>query len=283
MDVRKRRARLNGGLGRWLRLLPVLGLLLFAGPCEVLAAAWNQDEGHGILILPLSPYWAPIQGYDSTGRPAGHGNQTRLDMSPYVEYGLSPRWTIGMAPRLQALWMDNNQTRSSNFGVAQADVFARYQVYRGERDVFAVQGTFSTPGFAGGGNNPFIAQPNLAMEARAMYGIGGNLGRPGVTGFTSLEAAYQYWAGTASDQVHLDATFGIRPWPRWMFLGQSFNTISVRNNGPGGPDYNIAKLQFSAVYDMTDRSSVQFGYMREIAGSRVALGQAFLLALWYRF
>ena len=68
-----------------------------------------------------------------------------------------------------------------------------------------------------------------------------------------------------------------------MLLGQYFGTVGMRNKGAGGPDYAIHRLQASVVHDLNARHSVQLGYMREVDGRRVALGQAVLLAWWYRY
>lgn len=246
------------------------------------AAQWPQPEGGGQVILQMGPYWADTDGYDSRGnRLPGRGSVTRLDISPYWEHGLTQRWTVGLAPRLQATWMDQGAGRSSGFGMADTSAFARYTIHRGDWNVLAVQGTVVTPG-VGGRHNTYIAEPHPSFEARVLYGHSFELPR-GMTAFTSLAAGYRFRPGSAADEVRGDVTLGFRPVPDWMVMAQYFGTIGMRNNGPGGPDYAIHRAQFSIVHDINARHSIQLGYMREVAGRRVALGQAVLAAWWYRY
>ena len=245
------------------------------------AAQWPQPEGGGQVIIGGGPYWARIQGFDNRGNATANGSLNRLDISPYWEHGLTQRWTVGVAPRLQAVWMDQGATRSSGVGLAEAAIFARYAFYRGERDVASIQGTVYTPGI-GAIRNPYIAEPHASFEARVSYGRSFELPR-GMTGFAAVGAGYRFRAGSPADEVRFDATAGFRPAPRWSLIGQYFGSVSVRNNGPGGPDFAIHRLQGSVVYDLNARHSLQLGYMREIDGRRVALGQAVLLAWWYRY
>jgi len=260
------------------RLSATFILALFASSAM---AQWPQPEGGGQIIVGGGPYRANVQGFDSRGNPAGNGSINRLDISPYWEHGLTQRWTVGIAPRLQATWMDQGATRNSGFGLSEVSIFARYALYRGERDVLALQGTLSTPGI-GSIRNPFIAEARASYEARIAYGRGFNL--PGnTTGFAAAGIGYRFRSGSPADELRFDATLGWRFAPQWSLVGQYFGTLGMRNNGPGGPDYSIHRLQGSVVYDLNARHSVQLGYMNEIDGRRVALGQAVLLAWWYRY
>lgn len=264
---------------RWTTSLLVGSIwLALAGPA---LAQWPQPEGGGQVIIGGGPYWARINGFDNRGNATRSGSLDRIDISPYWEHGVTQRWTVGIAPRLQAVWMDQTSTRSSGFGLAEAAIFARYAVYRGDRDVLAVQGTVFTPGI-GSIRNPFIAEPNASFEARVSYGRG--FAMPwNTTGFGAVGLGYRFRAGAPSDEVRFDATVGWRFAPSWSLIGQYFGSVSVRNNSPGGPDFAIHRLQGSVVYDLNARHSVQLGYMREVDGRRVALGQAVLLAWWYRY
>lgn len=256
----------------------LLGLMIGTAPAR---AQWPQPEGGGQIIIGGGPYWATIQGFDNRGNPTNSGSMNRLDISPYWEHGLTQRWTVGIAPRLQATWMDQGTTRSSGFGLAEVSLFARYALHRGERDVLAIQGTVSTPGI-GSIRNPFIAEAHASYEARIAYGRSFDMPR-NTAGFAAAGIGYRFRSGSPADEVRFDATLGWRFAPQWSLIGQYFGTLGMRNNGPGGPDYAIHRLQGSVVYDLNARHSVQLGYMNEIDGRRVALGQAVLLAWWYRY
>ncbi len=264
------------------RLLKLL-IAGFAGVVLAMPASaqWPQPEGGGQVIIGGGPYWARINGFDNRGNATRSGSLDRIDISPYWEHGLTQRWTVGLAPRLQAAWMDQTSTRSSGFGLAEASIFARYAFYRGDRDVASIQGTFSTPGI-GSIRNPFIAEPHASFEARVSYGRSFDLPW-NTSGFAAVGLGYRFRGGSPADEVRFDATAGWRFAPSWSLIGQYFGSVGVRNNGPGGPDFAIHRVQGSVVYDLNARQSVQLGYMREVDGRRVALGQAVLLAWWYRY
>ncbi|MBL6457609.1 hypothetical protein JMJ55_19935 [Belnapia sp. T6] len=249
-----------------------------------LAGPWPQDAGHGQVITQIAPYTSEVRGVDDRGRPTGTGTLYRLDGGPYWEHGLAPRWTVGLVPRLQAAWLRDKTTHQTytSQGLAELGGFLRYQLHQGRLDTLSVQAIAYTPGVAHETRNLRIAEPNASVGLAASYGIGIPLPR-GMSAFASLDAGYRFRFGTAADELRIDGTIGIRPIPRWMLLAQSFSTIGMRNGGPGGTDYSVNKVQFSIVHDLTERHAIQIGYMREIDGRRVSLGQAVLGSFWYRY
>lgn len=248
------------------------------------AGPWAQDEGHGQVILQASPYTAGVKGTDDRGRTTGIGKIYRGDAGAYWEHGLSPRWTVGLAPRLQAAWLVDrvNHRTTASQGLAELGTFARYRLYQGDYDNLSVQGTATTPGIASDSSRLRIAEPHPSLTMSLAYGIGTSLPR-GMSAFAAFEAGYRYRPGTAADELRLDATVGFRPIPRWMVIAQSFSTIGMRNNAPGGTDYAVNKVQVSVVHDLTERHSIVVGTMREVDGRRVALGQSVFGSLWYRY
>ena len=247
------------------------------------AAPWVQQEGQGILILQATPYTAGTRGFDTLGRANGTGSFGRFELaSPYWEHGLTSRWTVGLQPRLQVAWLRENGRTSTNMGLADASAFARYMVYQGRLDVFSVQATLATPGVDGAGGTPRIAEPNMGAEIRALYGIGTRLPW-GMTGFATAELAFRGRIGNAADEARVDIGFGLRPLPHWLLMLQSFSNLGLRNNGPGGADYSVSKLQATVVYEFNRTWALALGYTRDVAGRRVPLGQGAVLALWYRY
>jgi hypothetical protein len=266
----------------WLRrALPALWLLALSPVAK--AAPWPQEDGKGVLIFQATPYRAPTRGYDPTGRVTSNGSFSRLELAaPFWEHGLAPRWTIGLQPRLQAAWLDERSRASSNIGIADVGGFVRYLAYRGRLDVAAVQLLVATPGLDRRIPNPGIAEPAWGTELRALYGIGFAL-RGQTTGFASIEAAFRGRPGTAADELRVDAAIGFRPMSQLLLMLQSYNNIGLRNNRPGGADYSVAKLQVSATWEFNQSWALSGGYLRDVAGRRLALGQGVIMALWYRY
>jgi hypothetical protein len=258
-----------------------MSVVLALAPSPALAGAWPQPEDGGQVVFNALPFQTRLQGYNRAGQPAGTGTDRRLETSIYWEHGVTDRWTVGMQPRLQAIWMHDQSGRSQNFGMAEEKVFSRYTLYRGDWNVFSVQGQIGAPGIAQH-NTPRLAEPNAAYEVRAMYGHAFTL-PAGMSGFLDLQAAFNYRPGPPADEMTYKVTGGIRVAPGWLVMGQTVSTIGLRNARGTGPDYSIHRALLSLVVDLAPHWQVEVGYIKELGGRHVALGQGVLGALWYRY
>jgi len=263
-----------------LSLLTLLALLATA-PGRAWAGAWPQPEGGGQVVFNALPFQTRLQGYNRFGQPTGTGTDRRIETSIYWEHGLTDRLTVGMQPRLQAIWMHDQAGSSRNLGMAEEKMFARYTLWRGDWDVLSVQGQVGVPGLAQS-RTPRLAEPNASYEIRAMYGHAFNLWA-GMSGFIDLQAAYNYRAGPPADEMTYKVTGGIRVAPGWLIMGQTVSTIGLRNARGTGPDYSIHRALLSLVVDLAPQWQVEVGYLKELGGRHVALGQGMLGALWYRY
>jgi len=265
---------------RWIRTGAFSLVIAGTAHVAVQAAPWPQPEGGGLVILSMGCNRLNVQGFDNLGRPSGTGTLQQLALQPYWEHGLTQRWTIGFSPRLQAAWMDQGALRGSAYGLTEAAFFARYALWRGEGQVFSVQGGVFTPGLSSSAM-PRVGERFASTELRAGYGIGREIG--GLNMFASLEAAYRFRFGSNSDEIRLDATVGARPFENWMVFVQSLNTIGMRNGRATGTDFDVYRLGLTVAYRINERHSVMLGYSRDIAGRRVALGDAATLGWMYNY
>jgi protein XagA len=245
------------------------------------AGAWNEPQGSWLDINTLSYYSVPVRGYNQLGQPAGNGTYKQIELSPYIEYGLTPDWTLGVQPRLQEVIQSGLPYTASAFGLVQFNSFARYQIYRGDHDAFSVQGQIDIGGVQTG-LVPQVAETNTEYELRLLYGHGFEL-KDGWTGFINVEGAYRFETQGWADQVRADVTLGLRPRQDWMLLLQSFNTIAATAASPGQPQYNLFRVEASVVHDLNDHVAIQFGAWHDAGGYHIALGNAGIVALWLRF
>ncbi len=262
-------------------LLLTMLLVMAALPGMARAGAWPQPEGGGQVVLNALPFQTRLQGYNRAGQPSGTGTDQRLETSIYWEHGLTDRFTVGMQPRLQAIWMHDQSGSSRNLGMAEEKAFARYTLWRGDWNVVSVQGQVGIPGLAQN-RLPRLAEPNASYEIRAMYGHAFEL-PAGLSGFFDLQAAFNYRAGSPADEMTYKVTGGIRVAPGWLVMGQTVSTIGLRNARGTGPDYSIHRALLSLVVDLAPQWQIEVGYLRELGGRRAALGQGVLGALWYRY
>ena len=259
-------------------LMAGLALVMLAPAAR--SGPWPQAEGGGQLVMSTSFQHLNVQGYDSQGRPSGRGSLDQLSVSPYWEHGLTQRWTIGIAPRLQASWMDLGYTRSNSVGLADAGLFARYAVWRDNGMVLSVQGTAVTPGTAST-DSPRIAEAHGSVEGRALFGISRAIGS--INAFMGLEGAYRLRFGSNADEVRLDATMGFQPANGWFVFAQSLNTLGMRNATGNGANYSAYKAALAVSYSITPRHSIVAAYTRDLSGRNVALGDSYTLGWVYNY
>ena len=265
---------------RWAAVL--LGwVALLGSPRPVLAGAWPQPEDGGQVLLGLTPSETRLQGFNRLGQPAGQGRDRRIEGSIYWEHGLTDRWTFGMQPRLQAIWMRDQSGSSSNLGAAEEKLFLRNTLFRGDWNALSLQGQVSAPGLAQR-TTPQVAEPHASYEIRALYGHSFNL-PAGMSGFVDLQAAFNYRPGPPADEMLYSATAGLRFLPGWMLMAQGLSTIGLRNARAFGADYAVYRMALSVVMDISPTWQAQLSYLKDLGGRHIALGQGMMLGLGYRY
>ena len=120
----------------------------------------------------------------------------------------------------------------------------------------------------------------FATDARLMLAKSFTL--CGLPAFVEIDPGVRFRAAPFANEARIDATLGVRPWPRVLLLVQDFSSFAP----PSGTliervDYS--KLQLSAVYDVSKAWSVQVGGFRTFAGRNIVREIGPLAALWYRF
>ena len=257
----------------------LLGLL--AAPSAALAGAWPEPQGQTLMINTFSYYQVAVQGYNQFGKPTGTGIYRQTEYAPYIEYGLTPKLTLGFQPRLQTITQSGLPNTGHAFGLVQANLFLRDALYQDNESVISVQGQIGIPGNATSGP-PQLAQGNAEYEARLLYGR--NITLPGgLAAFIDVEPAYRFEENGTANQFRGDVTLGLKPDDNWLLLAQSFNTISNGHAQPGESDYNLYRIELSAVRNINQVVAIQFGAWHDAGGKNISLGNAGVLALWLRF
>jgi hypothetical protein len=272
------------GLAARLGLLSAIGLAGVAMATRpALAGAWTEDEGRWLLVNQATFNQTSTGGYDQQGRSAGTGRYRQFEFSPYIEYGVTQDFTVGLQPRFDYVNLSYNtgRTGQSNGGLAEVNLFTRYTIYRWDFDVVSVQGMFGLPG-VGASTQPQIAMPWAEYEARVLWGHAFDV-TDEIGGFVDTSIAYRFSGGHAADQIHLDATIGIKPDPDWLIMAQGFATRSVRNQTGTGGDYDQIRVQLSVAHQIDDDVWLQLGGFRDVGGRKLARATGLLAALWFKF
>lgn len=264
---------------------PRVGALIFALLTAglvppALAAPWPQAEGQGFLIDTLS--FVQADNHAGIPNPAyGNGTFRHFDLGSYLEYGLTNETTLGASAHLQLRQLETDATTLNSAGVGDIELFARPTVWRDESWIIAVQGLLKVPTGYSASANPRLGDGQVDLEPRLLVGRGFMLGR--WPAFADVECAYRFRFGSPSDQVRGDAIAGVHVRDDWMILVQSYNIVGLRNEKPGGTDFDLSTVTVSVVHDLSTKWAAQVGALSEVHSRNYNTGNGGFVAVWRKF
>ncbi len=260
------------------RLASLAALVACTSPPRAAAGAFSLAEGTGQFIAGIG-YSEGSRHFDASGHATAAAPVTKAEASGYLEYGLTSRLSIILAPTLAretGVLAANTVTGSdsSAFG-------ARLQLYARPDRVIALQVLVQPP--LGGSGGTVLATGGASAFAVDLRVLGGaSFPLFGMPAFVDIQPGTRIRADPLPAEARLDLTFGLRPIPRLLVLIQDFNSLAPRD-GALVPSTSYAKVQGSLVYDINPRWSAQLGAFRTIAGRNALRETGPLATIWYRF
>jgi hypothetical protein len=254
-------------------------LSLLCVPSVAWAGAWTLPAGSG-------QWFATVTGTSATSYFSDSGlaptpRYSKEEMQVLIEYGLTDRLTAIINPGLINIDIAP-PTSAEHFGLDYTEFGARYAFWQIPDWVVSGQATLRIPGNMDTSNPAAIGYTDVEADFRALLGHNFHIG--GLPGFFDLEVAERWRTDGYPSEFRLDGTVGVRIFPRWMLLLQSFNVIS---EGPGisifGGSYEYYKVQLSAVYALADTWSLQFGGISTYAGGNALQENGVILGVWHEF
>jgi hypothetical protein len=258
----------------------LLGMLLLAAPSPAWAGAWTLPAGQGQVIVSGLASQAN-ESFDGSRNTTGTPRYSKIELEGLLEYGLSDALTLMAAPGFQHIDIAA-PTDAARTGFGYSELGARYRFLHGDGWVFSGQSLLRIPGTNQSANPAAVGYTNPELDMRALFGHDFNAF--GVPGFVDLQVAQRFRFGDPPDEFRFDATFGLRPGPRWLLLAQSFNVISEgAGSGVLFPAYDYEKLQLSAVYSLTPALALQLGAFTTYSGRNALQENGLVAGLWYKF
>lgn len=267
-------------------LAAAFGLLVWAMPLQC-SAAWPQPKGDLLIISTLSDYNAKAR-YDALGVRAPAGEYHKQELSVYGVYGLTGGLTAGAQPvfvRVRARSSFGGKSESIN-SLSHIELFARQRLFTGDDWIISAQALVKLNGGHAVDREPLLDTSSRDIEARLLYGQSGQTGKylRNMEYFSTFEAAIRRRDHDTADQLRSDAAFGIRPWPKFQIIAQSFNTIALQQGDDLDPRaFDLYKAQLSLLRDLPHGAALQIGGFTEYAGRNISAGNAFFMAIWTRF
>lgn len=228
----------------------LLLVLLAIWPSLCFAGAWPREKGGVFLSFATTTQASPL--LHATQIPElAHSSESSL----YAEYGLTHRVTLGF---------DGMMTDSVSYG--QFLFFAR--VALGDMEA---QNRFSASFAIGQFIDTVIDIDHLEAEQTSLTRLGLHYGRGLSNGWVGAEL---FATNTAlGTDLKLDATWGIKPWDRWMFITQ------LQTGSPAQGD-SYANFAPAVVWKMNKRLSIEVSVIQPLGGDR---DPALKLGSWTEF
>lgn len=259
-------------LGLW------CAILAMTGPGS--ASPWTRDKSELLIISRADYFKADLPPVDKGSRLVESRFQ-RLESNTYSEFGLTSDIMIGGKLVYGTTWLTRGAETETATGFSEIESFGQYQVFRRELDAGAIRVAATIPSRFSSGVRDGLQTDGVDIDASLLYGR--NLVSGDVKIFSTIEAGFRKRTGDAADQVRLQSTIGLEPDDTWLILIDAFATLSLRNETPGGADFDIMRIQPSVLYQFSRRWGVQVGVTEEISGRNLALGRTFFIGLWSRF
>ncbi len=284
------------GVTRRRRVLPLAAFVASAVALPVHAnSPWTQSAGHGQVITKVSLY-ETTRAFDRNGDTtslSGPGSRfRRLDLNPYVEYGLTDRLT-GVA-NLFASSLENRQggtTERSN-GLGDQELGLRYRLspHADANPIFAVQGLVKLPLY---GNGPGLRPGAGQYDAEARFLAGQSVQLGAANAYFVAAPGYRWRSNMPANEWRLDLIAGIKPTVQWLItaelqgirsVGAIGSSVGATPGNPGeGQNYQRWRTQLAATYFVQSSLGVMIGAYHDVAGRNVAKGTGVLAGLWLRF
>jgi hypothetical protein len=257
------------------KFVAFLGLALL--PSNAFAGAWTLNAGTGDAILAVVPSTAPEAFIGSKSLSPAYN---KIEAEGFVEYGVTDQLTAILAPNLDDISI-GAPTNAQRTGLGYTEFGARYALLQGSDWIFSGQATLRVPGTFDTSNPAAIGYTSFETDVRGLVGKSFTIGP--LPAFVDVQLAERFSFSGAPNEFHADATFGIRPLPRWLVLLQSFSVISEGDRLPVFASYNYSKVALSLVYDLTKQWSLQAGAFTTYEEHDALQEHGLIFGAWYRF
>ncbi|MCF8470837.1 MAG: hypothetical protein K9G30_08630 [Parvibaculum sp.] len=259
----------------------MLALALIA--TDARAGGWPLAPGSAEIITSATRLRTD-QRFDGEGKKRWTSRYTKLEISPYMEYGLAENLTLVGEAAWTRETTDYFGTTFKNEDVSRLKAGARLALGTWQETLFSLQ-PLATLHLMEAGDDPAATKSgDMDAELALVLARSGRL--LGLDVFSVQEVGYNYRDRSRPDEMRADITLGLKPWPGTMFLLKSLNTAAVKRTA-SGQLYRASKLEVSVVQSLPEWIapgwSIEGGMEETIAGRSSVTGTTAKFALWYRF
>lgn len=252
-------------------------------PSAACAGAWTLDTGKYQLITSLS-YYQTDEYFDRQSNRQPQQDYQKAELGYYLEYGAMESLTIGGNWSTVRAAQDTATGTTDNINMGDLELFARKRIWQEGASVWSLQPSVIIPSPDDKNDSPKVGGDSYA------YGLTGNFGHNfmlfGRSHYVDIAAGYIHRTGTPDDYWKVDSTVGITLDDTWSLMPQLFVTRTTGSTGGTGlslssaDNYDLAKLQVSVLYKLSDKRRIQLGAFAPIQGENTGAGHGILLGFW---
>ncbi len=254
--------------------------IAFVASSAAVASPWARADNE-LFVISRADYFKADLGPVNTNNGIVDSRFERLMSNTYVEYGLTEKITIGGKALYGTSWLTRGAATEVASGFSEVEGYAQYQVLRSPAHASAVRLVVARPAKFSSGSRPELQSNGVDIDISTLYGR--NIISAPVKIFATTEIGYRKRFSDSADHIRMDATIGVEPSERFLFLFDFFSTISIQNETADGADFDIVKIQPSLLWRASKRWAFQVGMTEEIASRNISTGRTYFLGLWTSF
>ena len=221
--------------------------------------------------------------FDDSGHKSSIDLFTKTELSPYFEYGITDKLTLGGEFSMAAA--TNGAARYSDsldMQYSYGNIFARMYLHKGEHLVFSLEPGIDFPATIGSDLVSDGSRPIPEMKFNFGYGFAD---RRELGHFFDASVKYRHRSqGDLNPMLKSEAMFGYRLDYYYVVMASisdEWTLGGVKDRYQG--NYNLVKPQISLLYDPNEQIAHQISLYTNIYGENTGAGYGFIYSLWYRF
>ena len=256
-------------------------------PQLAFGGAWTRPAGDWMILIPTS-YVVADEAFDDNGDRVDRERFEMVEISPYIEYGITDALTGGIQPKYRRVSVDTSTGDETNSGLAETDAFLRYRLWQQDQAAFSVQGLVKAPINPDETDAAALGRDQVDVELSLLYGNRHTLDS-GARVFYNGDVGYRKRFQDPDDEIHADAYVG------WSWGGplslvlRSANTFGVGNEEgtrevlTTGPSFTRHEAQIIGSYQFSDSVTGVLGVSNTYAGENVGVGNTGSLSLMFTY
>lgn len=268
----------------------LLLLIVLATAQQATAGAWTQPAGQSYNRLAVNYFYAERNFTDNGDRMsfANDGEFYDLNLSYYLEYGLSDELTLISSVYYKQIEYEDNSIETRSYGLGDLDLGLKYQLLKLPGGALSLQGLVKIPELYDENDRLPLGNGQYDSELRLLFGQ--SLSRL-FPGYCNVEIGYRWRNEAPSDEFRYLAEVGTN-------LGHSFygrikldGLLSIGNgetlmDAAGNPtittEFDLLKLDVTIGYQLTPKWGIEAAYTPALTGEFTAAGATYTLALTYQ-